>query len=169
MRRPVGVKWSFLSFRGTRFFSRRVANVATLPSALFVSDFRSVQVGCSRFSRCCHLIIDLPFHPENGSWARRLTQSPELGAWAFSYPECFYYAATGRARRLLLRNGSYTSPLTHKRCSKTANFRAVAIMARFFPFLPPRWASFRPQLRRSLSAPNGPRMCCAPCTSSVRK
>ena len=25
-----------------------------------VSDFvRSVQVGCSRFSRCCHLIIDL--------------------------------------------------------------------------------------------------------------
>jgi hypothetical protein len=23
------------------------------------SDFRSVQVGCSRFSRCCHLIIDL--------------------------------------------------------------------------------------------------------------
>jgi hypothetical protein len=24
-----------------------------------MSDFRSVQVGCSRFSRCCHLIIDL--------------------------------------------------------------------------------------------------------------
>ena len=23
---------------------------------------RSVQVGCSRFSRCCHLIIDLSFH-----------------------------------------------------------------------------------------------------------
>src|SRR5271156_1190755 len=23
---------------------------------------RSVQVGCSRCSRCCHLIIDLPFH-----------------------------------------------------------------------------------------------------------
>src|SRR5512135_1003640 len=29
--------------------------VATLPSALLVSDVRSVQVGCSRFSRCCHL------------------------------------------------------------------------------------------------------------------
>jgi hypothetical protein len=27
-----------------------------------VSDARSVQVGCSRFSRCCHLIVDLPFH-----------------------------------------------------------------------------------------------------------
>jgi hypothetical protein len=43
-------------------FYRRVAAVATLPSALLVSDFRSVQVGRSRFSRCCHLIVDLPFH-----------------------------------------------------------------------------------------------------------
>ena len=32
----------------------------------------------------------------------------------------------------LLRNGSYTSPRTHKRCNKTARFRAVAMMARFF-------------------------------------
>ena len=31
------------------------------PSALFCKRFgRSVQVRCSRFSRCCHLIIDLP-------------------------------------------------------------------------------------------------------------
>jgi hypothetical protein len=30
--------------------------VATLPSALLLSDMRSVQVGCSRFSRCCHLL-----------------------------------------------------------------------------------------------------------------
>ena len=46
------------------FLSRRVATVATLPSALLDERFlfRSVQVGCSRFSRCCHLIIDLPFH-----------------------------------------------------------------------------------------------------------
>ena len=28
---------------------------------------RSVQVGCSRFSRCCHLIIDLWFHLDDGS------------------------------------------------------------------------------------------------------
>src|ERR1019366_1975757 len=41
--------------------------------------------------------------------------------------------------------------------------------ARFFPFLPPRSASFNPQRRRSLSTPNGPRMWCAPCTSSVRR
>ena len=34
--------------------------VATLPSALLVSDFiHSVQVGCSGFSRCCYLIGDL--------------------------------------------------------------------------------------------------------------
>ncbi len=45
-----------------KVFLRRVATtVATLPSALFSERFvRSVQVGCSRFSRCCHLIIDLP-------------------------------------------------------------------------------------------------------------
>ena len=37
-------------------FSRRVAAVAMLPSALSRSDwFRSVHVGRSRFSRCCHL------------------------------------------------------------------------------------------------------------------
>jgi len=37
----------------------RSTTVATLPSALLVSDFRPVQVGCSRFSRCCHLFSDL--------------------------------------------------------------------------------------------------------------
>jgi hypothetical protein len=41
---------------------------------------RSVQVGCSRFSRCCHLIFDLSFHLNDESWARPLTQSPKLGA-----------------------------------------------------------------------------------------
>jgi len=37
----------------------QAASVATLPSALFVSDCRPVQVGCTRFSRCCYLVIDL--------------------------------------------------------------------------------------------------------------
>jgi hypothetical protein len=50
-----------------------------------------VPVGCSRFSRCCHLIVDLRFHllgMEVG--ARRLTQSPEpaLG-FSLSSSECF--------------------------------------------------------------------------------
>src|SRR5215471_14074847 len=42
----------------------------------------SLQVGCSRFSRCCNLIVDLRSISaacEDRSWARRLTQSPELG------------------------------------------------------------------------------------------
>jgi hypothetical protein len=39
------------------FRSSRAASVAILPSALFLlSDFRSVQVGRPRFSRCCYLI-----------------------------------------------------------------------------------------------------------------
>jgi hypothetical protein len=62
------------------FFSCRVATVAMLPSALSGSEsFRSVHVGRSRFSRCCHLIIDLQFRFTDGTWARPLTQSPELG------------------------------------------------------------------------------------------
>src|SRR5207248_8373187 len=72
--------------------------------------------------------------------------------------DVFDYAAAGIVARLLFRNGSYTSALTHSRCSNTASFRAVAMVARFFPFLPPRSASFRPHRRKSLSAPNGPRM-----------
>src|ERR1700692_3060361 len=40
------------------FFSRRVATVARLPSALSRSDsFRSVHIGRSRFSRCCEIFL----------------------------------------------------------------------------------------------------------------
>src|ERR1700733_1054844 len=41
----------------------------------FVSDLRSVPVGCSRFSRCCYLIIDLSSHRFCGSWAPGLSRS----------------------------------------------------------------------------------------------
>jgi hypothetical protein len=62
MRRPVGVKCSFV-FVKQDFSPAEWPTVATLPSALFGKPyFRSVQVGCSRFSRCCHLIVDLCFH-----------------------------------------------------------------------------------------------------------
>jgi hypothetical protein len=62
MRRSVGVKWILFWLRETLFFSRRVATVAMLPSALSMSEsFRSVHVGRSRFSRRCHLINDLRF------------------------------------------------------------------------------------------------------------
>src|SRR5579864_8753022 len=39
MRRPVGVKWVRFAFRWTRFFSRRVATDAILPSALWRAMF----------------------------------------------------------------------------------------------------------------------------------
>jgi hypothetical protein len=84
IRRPVSVKNVFLllsckgvflflfslSFLWSSLHSSRAASVAILPSALFLSDFRSVQVGRTRFSRCCYLIIDLGSHLFNGSWAR---------------------------------------------------------------------------------------------------
>src|SRR5580704_14596431 len=43
------------------FLCAQTNPVATLPSALSMSDFWfcSVQVGCSRCSRCCHLFVDL--------------------------------------------------------------------------------------------------------------
>ena len=68
---------SFVFF--IQVFSAKPATVAMLPSALSRSEsFRSVHIGRSRFSRCCHLISDLSFHV-SGTWPRPLTQSPELG------------------------------------------------------------------------------------------
>src|ERR1700733_8569319 len=62
MRRPVGVKCS-LFFCWTRFFSCRVAH-CRYPSirTLVERFFARCQLGCSRCSRCCHLIVDLCFH-----------------------------------------------------------------------------------------------------------
>ena len=59
---------------------------------------------------------------ESGTWARPLTQSPELGFGllsflfsSFLFLERFcFYAAAAAVVRLLLCNGSYTSPLTHR-------------------------------------------------------
>ena len=58
----------------------------------------------------------------------------------------------------LLRSGSYTSPLTHRRCNSTASFRATAITARFLAFFPPRSQIRGPNRRKSLSGPCGPKM-----------
>ncbi len=66
------------------------------------------------------------------------------------------------------RSGSYTSPLAHNRCSKTASLRATAIAARFFAFFPPRSHSRNPYRRKSVSGPNGPKIYCALPTSSRR-
>jgi hypothetical protein len=40
-----------------------------------VSDIRSVQGGCSRFSRCCYLISVLCSHLSGGSWAPGVSRS----------------------------------------------------------------------------------------------
>ena len=72
------------------FFLKRVFSPSTRPplSPSFhphslVSDFRSVQGGCSRFSRCCYLIIDLcsPLLDRNGRGVSRshLDSAVELG------------------------------------------------------------------------------------------
>jgi hypothetical protein len=86
MRRPVGVKWVLLFFRWTRFFSGQVATVATLPSALFVERFSLGASWVFSFQPVLPPDFRPLFHLSDESWARRLTQSPELGAWAFAFP-----------------------------------------------------------------------------------
>jgi hypothetical protein len=124
MRRPVGVK-SIFAVRETSLFSRRVATVAMLPSALSRSDFISLGA-CWAFS--FQPVLPSVWRPvvlllQSGTWARRLTQSPELGfgfclfsSWN-GFDFCFvflFYATAVTVVRLLLCNGSYASPLTHR-------------------------------------------------------
>ena len=88
----------------TLFFpSHSRATVATLPSALFDERFlfRSVQVGCSRYSRCCHLIVDLSFHLRR-TWARPLTQSPKLGLGLLFFLPKKILTLCGRRHRFLV-------------------------------------------------------------------
>jgi len=56
MRRPVDVKAHFHSLPSVGLFLFGQA-ASVLPSALFVSDIRSVPGGFSCFSRCCYLPI----------------------------------------------------------------------------------------------------------------
>src|SRR5438067_10819306 len=61
MRRPVGVKW-FLCRSCLSLVSSQPSYQLLPPfhpHSSMSEFFRSVQVGCSRFSRCCHLIVDL--------------------------------------------------------------------------------------------------------------
>src|ERR1700722_14651001 len=76
MRRPVYVKAHFdFLLPSNQFLLSQAAPVAILPSALFVSDIRSVQGGCSRFSGCCDLISCLCSPLCGGSWAPGLSRS----------------------------------------------------------------------------------------------
>ena len=61
MRRPIPVKSFFCSLHDFFHFSRSAKPPLSPPfhPHSYVSDVRSVQVGCSRFSRRCHLVIVL--------------------------------------------------------------------------------------------------------------
>ncbi len=73
----------FFSFRNFFLFPRSSKPPLSPPfhPHSLLSDYRSVQVGCTRFSRCCYLIIDLgsPFRRE---LVQALSQSPDLGGRA---------------------------------------------------------------------------------------
>src|SRR6266849_6269025 len=80
MRRPVSVKpiSCFPLFLSSSLFllfpycSHRAKPPLSPPfhPHSLLSDCRSVQVGCTRFSRCCYLISDLCFPPCEGNWSR---------------------------------------------------------------------------------------------------
>src|SRR5580700_581674 len=76
MRRPVDVKAQvlFLLSVSCSHSAKPPLSPSFHPHS-FVSDLRSVPVGCSRFSRCCYLIIDLCSHRYCGSWAPGLSRS----------------------------------------------------------------------------------------------
>src|SRR5579859_7889230 len=110
MRRPVGVKSIPLFFRWTMFFfPRRVATVAMLPSALSRSDWlRSVHIGRSRFSRCCHLFGALWFFSwrvEPGPGHRRSHRNSALGFRLLFLERFCFYAAAATIVLPLLCNG----------------------------------------------------------------
>jgi hypothetical protein len=75
---------SFCSFSQRRVFLRRVATVAMLPSALSRSDsFARCTLGVLVSAGAAICLAPCVLLSESGTWARRLTQSPELGVWAF--------------------------------------------------------------------------------------
>lgn len=69
--------------------------------------------------------------------------------------------AARRALRSAIRSGSYTCPVFHSVCIRTASLRATAMTAFFLAVLLPRSARCKPQRRKSESLPNGPSICCA--------
>src|SRR5437870_4420610 len=81
MRRPIPVKSFFCSPMISSFFFRSAKPPLSPPfhPHSYVSDSRSVPVGCSRFSRRCHLVIVLFLTFWVGIGRRHLSQSPKLG------------------------------------------------------------------------------------------
>ena len=110
------------------------------------------------------------FPSRDRSWARPLTQSPELGAGARCFHSmnlklcgCRQWHRSAVAQRFVSFSTHPQAMQQHGQLSRRRNHRS------FLPILSATLRQLRPQRRRSLSAPNGPRMWCAPCTNNVRK
>ena len=126
--------------------------LALLPFALFYGAVCSGASWCPQFHNgCCYLDAELNRFLAVSARSAGFPQSPELGDCKRSNHSVYAAAFLLRSAILALRNGSYTSPVTHNRCSNTASFRATATIARFLAFLPPRSASLRPHRFRSVS------------------
>ena len=122
MRRPVSVK-SVFSYQGF-FRLSQAASVAILPSALFVSDVRSVPVGCSRSvgAATCESTSRPTFSVRVGpqdlvavTWTRRLSSAlrTQFYATVLTPSQRYCFSKAGllsvalRARRPL---GAYSIP-----------------------------------------------------------
>jgi hypothetical protein len=119
MRRPVGVKRVLSFFRGTRFFSRGVSHCRHASIRTLEERFVSLGAGWAFSVQPVLLSVWRPvvLLVQSRTWARRLTQSPKLGfgLLSFLFLERFcFYATAATVVGLLLCNGSYTSPLTHR-------------------------------------------------------
>src|ERR1700674_4757277 len=120
MRRPVDVKAHFrLLLSVSLSDSAKPPLSPSFHPHSFVSDIRSVPVGCSRFSRCCYLIIDLCSHRYCGSWAPGLSRSHldsavELGCRDWNslghFPHHFLTIAQG-----FVRLSAYPQPMQQSR------------------------------------------------------
>jgi hypothetical protein len=150
-RRPAGAQGWFGVLVGPGFFSRRVALGCHPSIPLFHGRFgdvlvRSVQVGCSRFRRCCHLILDL-LRPQDGSSAGRLTRSPELGfGRGVPQPPCVHRLSCWRqewtavAQRFVRFPASPTAMQQNSQLPGRGDHES-------FPFFERRKVSFSPQRR----------------------
>ena len=47
------------------------------------TDVFARQLGCSRFSRCCHLFINLPFHLQQRLFAAGIGEIPRSGSYLY--------------------------------------------------------------------------------------
>jgi hypothetical protein len=108
---------SFWYLLVTLFLPSRVATVATLPSALF--DERLGSLGASwvfSFQPVLPTVYRPRFHLQDGSWARRLTQSPDR----YSPPEetIVVRSCCGRPRSSASSKGSIKAQ-TPSSCSRS--------------------------------------------------